>query len=789
MIGRTLGRYRLVEQLGAGGMGVVYRAVDERLRRDVALKVLPEGLLCDEEARQRFQQEARALSQLNHPNIATAYDFDMLDGTDVLVMEYVDGESIHSILRRGAMPVSEVIQIGRELASGLQAAHTRRIIHRDLKPANLRISSGGRLKILDFGIAKLIHERANPSDSTVTETVGENVAGTLPYMAPEQLRGEPVDERADIYASGAVLYELVSGRRAFDAPTSAELTSAILRDEAPALRQVRPNVPAGLERIITKCMAKRPSDRYQSAAELGADLDRLEHSPRALPKSRKIVIAGVVAGLILAIAALWQMRRSGAATQRAPLALAVLPFRVLNSADANHLSVGLPDALITRLANIAKIRVRSTNSILAYEKGDIDPQKAGRALGCDFLLTGTIQQTTDRYRVNVQLLRAADGSAVWGKAFDPPRTDLLQLQDDLSEQVVTALSVQLSSAEQERVYRRYTSNAEAYDLYLKGRNLLARHNRDSIEYFDAALRIDSRYALAHAGKAVACAQIRINQSAPDETTAWEKCAKEEAQRALGLDPDLAEAHEAMAAFYRWSEFEWEKTIGESDAALKINPSLYNPHRYRGDAFRHMGLLDLVDKEIRSARENNPVPNPDDINLLAAAALWDGRYSDAVNVDRRAAMGAAMSGGAYASQAYFYLGETDRAIALYTHQNVSTVGGRRAVATRASFLAAVGREAEASDLLKTVSTATYKDHHLAYAIGAVYAQLGNAPEAVRWLRKAAVEGFICYPWYARDSLLKPLKGDAAFQQLLQELQSKWEENKIRFGSKTAVPAFH
>jgi eukaryotic-like serine/threonine-protein kinase len=780
MIGRKLGRYRLIEKLGEGGMGVVYRAADERLQRDVALKVLPAGVLADEHARNRFQREARALSQLNHPNIATAYDFDTADGIDFLVMEYVEGQSLDSVLRHKRLSSERVIQIGRELASGLQAAHARQIVHRDLKPANLRVTGDGRLKILDFGIAKLVNAHAVATDSTITSTAASTVAGTLPYMAPEQIRGEAVDARADIYSAGAVMYELMAGRRAFDAPTAAELTSSILRDNPPPLRQLRPDVPAGFERVITKCLAKDPAQRYQSAAEMNQALDGVG----TVRRTRVLVMAMAALALVLAAVATWRVsiRRTAKA---GPVSLAVLPFRVLNDDAATHLGVGIPDALITRLANIRKIRVRSTNSILRYETGEVDARQVGTALACDYLLTGTIQHTTDRYRINVQLLRANDGSAMWGKVYEPARTDLLQLQDELSEQLVSALSVQLSAEERDRVYRRYTSNAEAYDLYLKGRSELARRGRPSIGFFDAALRVDEKYALAHAGKAIACAVIRIGTSNPNETGQWEKCAREEAQRALSLDPNLAEAHEAMAAYHRWSEFEWEDTIRESDAALSLNPSLYNPHRYRGDAFRHMGLLDLVESEVRAARENNPGHNPEDIGLTTATALWDGRYSDAANA-RTKPDGPVTATDAYVANALFYMNQPDRAISMLMALHAPTVGGRRADAGRASFLAAMGRKAEAQELLNTVTSTTYKDHHLAYAIGAAYAQLGSTPQAMHWLRKAVGEGFVCYPWYARDRLLKPLGGDPEFQQMMRQMRTKWEENKARYGSKTAAP---
>jgi eukaryotic-like serine/threonine-protein kinase len=786
MVGRVLGRYRVFEQIGSGGMGVVYRAHDDRLNRDIALKVLPAGLLADEPARRRFKQEALALSQINHPNVATIYDFDTQDGIDLLAMEYVDGTPLNERLKQGQLDIAEVTRLATELTAGLTAAHSRGVIHRDLKPGNLRLASDGRLKILDFGIAKLRKTQSTVAAETETLAEGESVAGTLPYMAPEQVRGGEVDERTDIYSAGAVLYEMATGQRAFTASTSAELTTSILRDTPAPPRQVNSEVPAALDRIVMRCLAKSPAERYPSAQSLASEIERVG-SPRGWMKAaRKPAVVALLAIGAATGALLWRALPRGTQSTRKPIALAVLPFRMLNpTPETSYLTLGIPDSLITRLANIRTIRVRSTSAILQYQDEPDGARRAGSALASDYVLTGTIQQTSDRYRVNVQLQRSGDGSAVWGKVYDPPRSDLLDLQDAVSEQVVQALSIQLSAAERERIYRRYTSNAAAHDLYLKGRHDLAKKQSTALGYFDQALQIDPRYALAHAGKAIACALMRIGESPPDERTKWEQCALSEAREALKLDPDLAEAHEAMAAFHRWSEFDWENTLRESDRALELNPSLYNPHRYRADAFRHMGLLDLVGKEIRSASENSP-DAVQDSNLLAAAAVWDGRYLEALADIGSSSAPSVYRSGFYTAHALFYSNDRGRAIAMLEELHRPTIGGRRTDAARASFLAATGRRAEAESLLKAVLEYDYPDHHAAYAIGATYAQLGNSEGAVRWLNQAAKSGFICYPWYERDTLLEPVRKDPAFQQLRARLRSTWEANKERFGSHATAP---
>jgi serine/threonine-protein kinase len=777
MIGSVLGHYRIVEKLGAGGMGEVYLARDERLGRDVAMKVLPAELLADESARRRFHREARALSQFNHPHIATAYDFDSQDGVDFLVMEYVAGEPLDRKLRRGPLTAEECAVLLRQLAEGLSAAHARGIIHRDLKPGNLILTPDGRLKILDFGLATL--RQRNADETTVTIT--RSVVGTLPYMAPEQLRGETVDYRADIYSAGAVGYEMITGRQPFRGPTAAEMTGAILRDAPRPPSELEANVPAALEAVVLRCLAKAPEQRYQSAPELAA---ALEPAVAEQPKRRRPrwIVAAVVTLLLAAAVYIGPRTATDQKTSVAPVAIAALPFKLLNpDPSTSYLGVGIPDALITRLANIRQVRVRPTAAVLNYEGVEVDAREAGRTLGCDYLLTGTLQKADDRYRVNVQLLRAGDGLALWGKSFDPARSDLLDLQDALAEDVVTALRVQLTAAERERVYRRYTENSAAYELYLKGRSLLPRDELAAVRLFDEALRLDYKYALAHAGKAMACAMYRISEAQPADNPKWENCAAVEAKRALGLDPDLAEAHEAMASVYRWSDFDWEGTIRECDRALELNPSLHLPHRLRADAFRHLGLLDLVEREIRSARENNPA-GPDDSQLLASALVLDGRFADALQMSQTPE---GIRRNYYEAQALFHTGRAEAGIAMLAGLSGPSIGGRRVDALRAAFLAATGKHDEARRLLAVLVSLDYRDHHTAYGIGSAYAQLREPAAAVSWLRRAAEWGFVCYPWYVYDPLLDPLRSDAEFRRLTGELETAWEANKARLGSTLAI----
>ena len=518
VIGARLGHYLIKEQIGAGGMGVVYRAQDERLARDVAVKVLPSGSVSDEIARKRLRKEALALSRLNHPNIETVYDFDTQAGVDFLVAELIPGVTLNYKLAAGLMPEKELLRLGSQLAQGLEAAHQAGLLHRDLKPGNLRITPDGRLKILDFGLAKDFGP-VSGIRTTMSEPLTEGIAGTLPYMAPEQLQGEGADARSDIYAVGAVLYEMATGRPAFQEKSGPLLMEAILNRTPELPSTINPRISPPLDAVILKALDKDPERRYQSARELSVDLQRVS-SPATTATSaasggkRWALLAGTAA-LIVALsfgyrAHLW--RSKPPATER--ITLAVLPFDVLTrDQEIGFLRVGIADAVITKLSNVRQLLLRPTSAVLRYEKQQSDPRQAGQALGTDYVATGTVQKMGERFRISTQLVRVNDGAPVWGEHYDLARSDLLGLEEALAEKIADALKVEISSAEHNRLYRRYTANPEAFEFYLNGRGQLARYTREStlaaISAFESALRLDSDYALAHAGQAMACALMRI----------------------------------------------------------------------------------------------------------------------------------------------------------------------------------------------------------------------------------------------------------------------------------------
>src|SRR5437588_200244 len=690
MVGQRLGHYLITEQIGAGGMGVVYRARDERLDRDVAVKVLPIGSVSDEAARKRLRKEALALSRLNHPNIETVYDFDTQQNVDFLVAELIPGVS------------------------------------------------------LDHKVA-----------------------------------------------AGAVLYEMATARPPFQEKSGPLRMEAILNRPPAAPTAMNRRISPALEAVILKAMDKDPDRRYQSARELRVDLERLSSTPtlsiRTSPRSKMMWAAGILVALVAILLAIGYRRHFlGSKPSPDRIILAVLPFEVLtNEEDIGFLRAGIADSIITKLASFGRLRLRPTSAILRYEKQRADPRQAGHDLATDYVATGTVQKMGDRFRISTQLVRITDGASVWGEHYDLARSDLLGLEDTIAEKIAAALRVEISAAERERLYRRYTANLAAYELYLKGRGELARLTREStlaaIDAFESALRQDPNYALAHAGLAVSCALMPRRYASEGQVANWEERAHQEAQRALQLDANLAEAHEALAAVYRSAEFDWPHVFEESRRALELNRSLEMPHYYLAVAFYHLGLFDLVEPEVRAGLEINPANRAEGLRVRGSTALFSGRFQEAERhfTELRQVSSSQVSDW-YLAQAMYYDGQSTGAEEILAALHGSAQAERRAQATRASFLAARGEREEARKLLQSVAAGTYLDHHIAYSMGGAHAQLGHFTEAPPWLARSPVPGFPCYPWFAHDPLLKPLRDDAGSLSFLNQLREVWDANRKRYG---------
>jgi TolB-like protein len=625
--------------------------------------------------------------------------------------------------------------------------------------------------VLDFGIAKRVAGGGvSPLSGTLTQA--GTIAGTPAFMAPELLRDQQADARSDIWALGVLLYEMASGHRPFLGDTSFEVTSAILKDTPPLLP---PRVPAALRYVIFRCLARDPDDRFQRASDLVIALQTGHPSTataafRTIRVSRRRLI-GLGAAALLSVLA---YRAYVAYQPHEGTSVAVLRFKVLSGApEFGFLGIGVPDTIMSRLALVNGLRVRA---VLAKESGD--PHDEGKGLGVEYVLTGTIQKPGDQIRITPQLVRVEDGVTIWTRGYTLSSTNLLALQDEIARGVVDALPVSMTSEDRARMYHRYTHDPEAYALYVRGRAELVRKDDTvaAVESFQDAITLDQDYVLAHAGLAMASAKMRLFFATEDEVATWHARAHQAAQRALQLNPDLAETREALAAVYRSTEFEWPATLEESARALKLNANLDQPHVYRASAFSHLGLLDRAQSEARAAQDSNPANVSEPLRVQGVTAMFAGHFDDAVKLLEEAGGSAAEWNLAYA---YYYAGRQADAEAMLRAMSGSARTQRRAQATLASLLAARGQASEAKELIRLVTGASYKEHHVAYAVGAAYAQLGMSTEALQWLMEARSTGFKCYPWFERDPLLAPLKNDPGFRQFLDEFKHSWNTMKAQY----------
>jgi len=801
MIGKTVSHYRILEKIGQGGMGEVYLADDTSLHRKVAVKFLPREMQRDAVAHKRFLREAHSAAALDHPYVCSIHEVGESDGRDFIVMEYVGGQSLKDRLEKGPLPPEDALPIAIEVTEALDAAHGKGIIHRDIKPANIMLTQTGHAKVMDFGLAKQLVPTGGIESAaeTVTGLTSDgSTVGTLAYMSPEQLRGQSVDSRSDIWALGVTLYEVVAGVRPFHGQSGFELTTAIM-SQAP--RPLPSQIPAELGAVIARCLEKEPGKRYQQAREVQAALVaiqagtaaswaawryRMVRRPWLLMMAGVVMIVAVLAGFFASSlrGLFWAIPKPAG-----PTTLAVLPLQILTGKEEiSYLGVGITDAIITQLGNIRQLRVRPTNSILKYQDRVADIQEVGKALNVENVLSGTLQQAGGKLRISVQLIRVADMAALWGRGYDMTQQDLLSLQDYIAEKVTAALKIQVTAAERERVYRRYTQNAAAYELYLRGRASFARPTYATkeqigaaVDSFERALQLDPDYALAHAGLAAISARS-YNSLAPDEDRRrWADRAQREVRAALKLDPNLAEAYEALAIVYGHTDFEWDRSIEAGRRALELNPSLELAHRAIGGAYLHLGLLDLSEQETQAQEEINPQSARDHRGGRAVVALLSGRYAEAVRLyeEARSGQGPDALGDWFLAQAYYYNGERERAEKMLTGLQRSGEPDVRAQATLASFLAARGERRRAEELLRIAIARPSFEHHAAYSAGATCAQLGQPVEAVRWLRRARDTGWPCYPWYANDPLLQPLRRVPEFREFMEEFRKSWEAAHARY----------
>ncbi len=763
MIGQTISHYRISAELGRGGMGVVYRAHDERLLRSVAIKILSDASSGSAEARSRILAEARAASNLQHPGITTIYEVGE-DGESIfLVMELVEGRTLRSLLASGPLEPRQIVELGAQLAESLQAAHSRGVFHGDIKPENIVVQADGRTKLLDFGVARQgIEDAVTKTLTTAAEsTATPGIQGTLAYLAPEQLRCEPADGRADLYSLGVVIYELAAGRRPFVAPTLTVLMSQILSGTAPLLKDAAPNAPASLCSLVEQLLEKDAARRYQSARDLQRELTRI---------SRDLELGSFLPAAL--------------AGQRS---VAVLPFKLLtpNPSD-EYLSMALADAVIHHLSSGGELLVRPAQSVSRYAQRETDPLSAARELNVHIVVDGSIQKLGTKLRVLVRAWDATNGAALLSAKHDAEAADLFHLQDAIAEDVGESLGLKTKQDADEEP-EPPTKNPIAYELYLRAADRLFRlnswDNRAAVDMLENATKLDPKFADAWARLAEALMLVGTTSSAAPH---WVRDAEAALRKALALDPDNAEAHCAKGRIL-WSpakKFQNGPALRALSRALRLNPGCQPARVWQALIFNHIGML----KEAKEGLLWALASRPDDAFtnvFLGHTALNSWNFEEAEECLQRSLRDdpANIWANVFQPTVFIYAGKLNEADAsIRAAKNalpedpwlhscealLAAVRGERAKAARSVHQALHGKT---KPLLHT--------HHMWHTVAATLALLGKHAPAIELLEKAGGFGLPNCELFRDDKFLQPLKGKQRYERLLVKLKREGDAYRREF----------
>ncbi len=795
MVGQAIAHYSVTEKIGEGGMGVVYRAHDLTLHRDVALKFLSIDVLDDRLAKENILKEARAISALNHPNICTIYEVGEAGGRPYLAMEYLEGQPLSREVTRGGLAVDVLVRYGIQLADALGHAHERGIVHRDLKAANVMVTSSGRLKVLDFGLSRRMEKRV--SEDTTEYDHGRRspgfITGTLPYTAPELLKGMEADARSDIWALGIILHELASGKRPFRGGTPYELSDAILRGMPPA---IVPPLPFVVQSVIDKCLDKDPSQRYHSGGEVRAALEaastaaqsdrvpvatlaRVEDAPRPAVSRRSILYAaGLVVLVALTVAGLsWKGRKPPSTARVVPGAIqsvAVLPLENLSGDPAqDYFADGMTEVLITYVAKIRTLRVTSRTSIVRYKRTSKPLSQIARELNVDAVVEGSVERSGNRVRINAQLIDARNDRNLWAESYQNDLSDILALQSSVARAIAAEVQVQLTPEEGAGFSNVRPVKPEAYEAYLHGLHSLNERTpsdlQSAISSFEKAIELDPSYALAYAGLAEGYTLLTIYGEIPPPT-AMPK-AKSAAQRALAIDDSLAEAH-AVLADVEWS-YDWNASAADAEFrhALLLNPSYATAHQWYALYLSNVGSSEQAIVHINLAQKLDPFSLIIKVNVGWCYYIAR-RFDEAIKLLRKVEDSDPDFWAVHSSLGQTYLAKGDFGEAIKELEWALRLSpeSTRNMALLADSYALAGRSAEARKLLNELIVLSRRRYVSPAYMGIVCIGLGQRGQALDWLEKAYADHSDWMTLLETEPVFDRLRSEPRFQGLLSKIRA-------------------
>ncbi len=812
MLSGKIGHYRIIEKLGQGGMGEVYLAEDTRLKRKVAIKFIPEELDTNEQATGRLIREAQAAATLDHPNICAIYEVGECEGGNFIVMQYVEGETLAERNRRKQLDLRETLRAAVQVADALGEAHSRGIIHRDIKPQNIMVTARGHVKLLDFGLAKVVQQGSLLESGAATETLLSEpgmIIGTVPYMSPEQVRGEPLDGRSDIFGLGVVLYEILAGRRPFFNDSRAATISEILTREPPPLARYSDNVPPEMQRIISKALCKDVEERYQTAKDLRVDLknlmgelafeDKLERSfsgdasaatavmRRGVSTSgiviaptgfavgavrKRVMLLGAVA-LVVAVAAVVSYFFLAAGDS-----LAVLPFtyssadqKIMADPDREYLSDGITESIIDSLSQLPKLKLIARNSVFRYKGKETDAQAVGRELGVRTVLVGTITQRGDNLIISPELVRVSDKIRIWGHTYERKVSDLLAVQSQIAQDISENLRMKLTGANRELLSKNRTNSADAYQSYLKGRYQWNKRTeegfKNGIKYFQQAIQLDRKYALAYSGLAD-CYMLLSDYGFSPPSHGYPE-AKGPVLTALAIDDSLAEAHTSLAGMNAGYYWDWAEAETEYKKAISLNPNYSTAHHWYALYLSFVGRMDEALAEIRKAKELDPfsLPISKDYGVIL---FFSRRYDEAIKQFQKTLEIEPnyLMVYTYLAEVYMAKGMQREAIAEMERVHALAPDEAEITSVLGQAYALAGRKEEALQIAEKLSRLEKESQFLSKELAILYVWLGDKDRAIEILKNGVEKRHAVVTEIKVDPRLGNLRADPRFAELVRRI---------------------